>query len=74
MPARGPWALTSGAKSLDGTVTTRAAFAHFDDRLEKDIPLMHSSDSSVLVGTICHKDKTKRLNDNKNSKNNRVTL
>lgn len=56
MPARGPWFAIKGEKSLAETVTTSAAFAHLDDRLENDIPLMQSSASSVLVGTICHQE------------------
>jgi hypothetical protein len=52
MPASGPCSLIKGSKSLDGTDTTRAALAHFEERFEKDIPLIHSSDSFVLVGTI----------------------
>lgn len=49
-PARGPWDW-NGLKSWDDTVTTRAEFAHFDARRENDMPLMHSSDGFVLVGT-----------------------
>lgn len=33
------------------TVTTKAAFAHLDERREKDMPLIQSSDGSVLVRT-----------------------
>lgn len=51
-PARGP-CKSKAAKSFDETVTTSAAFAHLDDRREKDIPLIQSSDGLVLVKTTC---------------------
>lgn len=42
-------------------MTTRAEFAHFDARRENDMPLMHSSDGFVLVGTTCmHVSKIRR--------------
>jgi hypothetical protein len=41
------------SKSLVETDTTSAAFAHFDARLEKDMPLIQSSDGFVLVRTTC---------------------
>lgn len=49
-PARGPWKPRS-LKSFVETVTTRAAFAHFDERRENDMPLIHSSPGFVLVRT-----------------------
>lgn len=50
-PARGPELETKVEKSDTETETTNAAFAHLDARLENDIPLIHSSEELVLVGT-----------------------
>jgi hypothetical protein len=72
MPARGPWFAIKGEKSLADTVTTSAAFAHLDERLENDIPLMQSSASSVLVGTICYQEQHQAPSVRVKARNKRV--
>jgi len=49
-PARGPKQFKA-SKSFVVTVTTSAAFAHFDALRENDMPLTHISDGFVLVRT-----------------------